>query len=356
MHNVFASKLFFHSILFVSLCCISQDVLYGQRNYKNPYFQKTDDGTLADGKNFPLWEKKTNYTRIYYVDNKNPLASDTNPGTESQPFLTISAAAGILKPGEKVIIRSGIYREVIKPARGGEGPDKMISYEAYPGEKVIVKGSVILNPDRFLSSTHWIFSKHEAYTEEKVNCSFEVFVYTFDGSEFNGYNPFAMLNLLHDREYLQYQKVNMDPHFKRRGMLFLNGKPLEQVLKPTELGEKEKGAFWIEHNGMRLHVRFPDNSKPADYLIEATTREQLFAPDRYGLGYIRISGITFSQCGNGFPVPQRGIVSSARGNHWIIEDCIIEWANSLGIDLGNEMWYTPFEPGLGYHIVRRNII
>lgn len=330
--------------------------LNAQYSVLGNHYIKNSDETLADGKPFHFWSEKTRYTRTYFVDKNNPVANDTNSGSASHPFRTISAAAKILKPGERVLIRSGIYREVIRPAQGGEGPDKMISYEAFPGEDVIIKGSVELNPEHFSVSTHWIFTKHEAYTEDSIKQPVTIWEYSFDETEFDGYNPFGMLNLMHDREYLQYQKVRMDPHFRRRGMLFLNGKPLEQVLKPVELAEKDQGAFWVEHNGMRIHVRFPFNSSPSDYTIEATVREQLFVPQKYGLGYIRISGIIFSQCGNGFPVPQRGIISSSRGNHWIIEDCTIEWANSLGIDLGNEMWYTPFEPGLGYHIVRRNII
>lgn len=331
-------------------------LLYGQYSNVINHYSKNSEETLADGKNFHFWSDKTNYTHTYYVDKNNPVASDSNSGSSSHPFKTISAVAKILRPGERVLIRGGIYREVIQPARGGEGPDKMISYEAFPGEEVMIKGSAELNPEHFSVSTHWIFTKHEAYTEDSVKQPVTIWEYSFNGAEFDGYNPFGMLNLLHDREYLQYQKVRMDPHFKRRGMLFLNGKALEQVLRPIDLAEKEHGAFWVEHNGMRIHVRFPLNSSPFDYTIEATVREQLFVPQKYGLGYIRISGITFSQCGNGFPVPQRGIISSSRGNHWMIEDCTIEWANSLGIDLGNEMWHTPFEPGLGYHIVRRNII
>jgi hypothetical protein len=65
------------------------------------------------------------------------------------------------------------------------------------------------------------------------------------------------------------------------------------------------------------------------------------------LGYIKIKGIHFKHAANGFPVPQRGAVSASRGHHWIIEDCIIEDVNSLGVDLGNEMWHTEFRRDTG---------
>ena len=50
----------------------------------------------------------------------------------------------MLQPGERVVIASGIYRECVWPARGGTSPAQMISYEAAPGAKVIVKGSEVL--------------------------------------------------------------------------------------------------------------------------------------------------------------------------------------------------------------------
>ena len=37
-------------------------------------------------------------------------------------------------------------------------------------------------------------------------------------------------------------------------------------------------------------------------------------------------------------MPQRGLVSTNRGNHFIFEDNTFEWANSVGLDIGNEDW------------------
>src|SRR5437899_5402296 len=41
-----------------------------------------------------------------YVD---PAGNDANPGTSSQPFRTLQAAAGVVKPGDVVIVRNGTY-------------------------------------------------------------------------------------------------------------------------------------------------------------------------------------------------------------------------------------------------------
>jgi len=51
------------------------------------------------------------------------------------------------------------------------------------------------------------------------------------------------------------------------------------------------------------------------------------------------------------------MVSARRGHHWIIENNTIKWANSCGIDVGNETWHRPTitDPERsGGHIIRRN--
>lgn len=343
---------------------------------------KTDDDLLADGRPFGFWEKRntglpTDLPRrdrtgsVYHVAQSNPAAADTNPGTESLPFRSISQAAGVLQPGDRVIIHGGVYRETVHPSRGGTGPEKMITYEAAPGDTVVISGSVLL--EGWERGEGWNYRRGSRYPQDggddrgggdrqgggaPQGGGDPVTVWQVDlpGQLMGGYNPFGMVNMLHDRAYLQYQKVKMDGHFRRRGMVFVDGKPLEQVEHPVDVAEKESGAFWVEHNGMRIHVRFPGKGRPDQHRVEAAIREQLFVPREYGTGYIRIRGIIFRHCANGFPVPQRGAVSSNRGNHWIIEGCTVEWVNALGIDLGNEMWNTPDQPGLGNHIVRGNVI
>jgi hypothetical protein len=104
-----------------------------------------------------------------------------------------------------------------------------------------------------------------------------------------------------------------------------------------------------------VHIRAP--GAIADSLIEITTREQAFAPRESGLGYIRIKGLTFQHAGNAFPPPQRGLVSTGGGHHWIIEGNTIEWANGVGLDLGSPHWSGPRSAQTGdSHVVRGNTI
>src|SRR4030067_639895 len=73
---------------------------------------------LPDGREFITWEQPLQFSRTYYVDNRNTRAADTNPGTKELPFLTINKAAQVLQPGECVVIMTGDYRGRRAPARG----------------------------------------------------------------------------------------------------------------------------------------------------------------------------------------------------------------------------------------------
>jgi len=104
----------------------------------------SSESRLPDGTEFPHWEQPLTFTKTYYVDNQSSQADDSGPGTKARPFRTINQAAQVLQPGERVVIASGVYRECVRPARGGTSPTQMISYEAAPGAEVIVKGSAVL--------------------------------------------------------------------------------------------------------------------------------------------------------------------------------------------------------------------
>jgi hypothetical protein len=319
----------------------------------NTYTQTKTSYLLPDGTKYVSWEVPVTYSKTYYVDNGNPNASDNNAGTQEQPFLTISKAAEVLQPGERVVINSGVYREQVRPRQGGSGADKLISYEAAPGAKVIVKGSVLASKDEWQNSTG-----HRARTGTSENQP-AIFQYDLEGIDFKGYNPFGMANLMHnDRTYFPWNdgQEQIKPHFLRRGMIFVDGRKLKQLEFYSELSSTED-AFWVEQDGLTVHLRLSGNANPAGHQVEFVIRERVFAPKLRYLGYIRIKGITFEHGANGLPIPQRGLVSTNRGNHWIIEDCIIRHANTVGLDVGGETWIadSPLVP-VGSTIVRRTNI
>ena len=88
--------------------------------------------------------------RTYCVAQQHPRSSDKNPGTESLPFKTISAAAKVADTYDRVVIDEGVYREQVSILRHGYGigqPRSLILFEAVPGKEVYVKGSDVFNPD-----------------------------------------------------------------------------------------------------------------------------------------------------------------------------------------------------------------
>ena len=91
------------------------------------------------------WPTINLHASTYHVETLAANASDSNPGTQEAPWKTISraAAAEELRPGDDVLIHSGVYREHVQLKVSGE-PGKPITLAAAPGARVVVKGSELL--------------------------------------------------------------------------------------------------------------------------------------------------------------------------------------------------------------------
>lgn len=305
---------------------------------------------LPNGEFFESWEREQVYDRELHVDTNHPAASDDNDGSIDRPFKTINAAAAIATPGTRVLIHGGVYRECVHPARGGDGPDRMISYEAYNNEEVIIKASVEVS--NLIKSEGWSLRRFGASIEGAKQPN--IWAVKLNPDDFRGYNPFCAVNIMHDRFFIEYDKTDMTPYLLRRGMVFCDGKPLRQVSLYYEMAD-QPGTYWVEANGQTVHFRLWNDDDPAEHYIELTCREQCFAPEVPFLSYIKVKGLICAHAATGAPVPQRGSISCYRGHHWIIEDCTIDWSNGVGIDIGNECWHHTFDTDLvlGYDIIRR---
>jgi hypothetical protein len=327
---------------------------------------------MPDGTEFPAWERPLQFSKTYYVDGNSANASDAGPGTKERPFRTIGKAAEVLQPGERVVVAEGIYREVIRPPRGGTGPDRMISYEAAEGAKVIVRGSAVIKEGwrqsgggRGAGGQAQAGRGGEAQPQAGRGRGGQAQAPTWDvdldGNLFGGYNPFGMVNIPQQRwQYMNRMSINVHnilvPYTRVRGMLFVDGKPLDQVRVTSELFGRDPswaigsrgqpysaelfgemggglGKYFVDESGLSLRVRMPNDESPDKHLVEATTKAQVFAPAR-GLGYIRVKGFTFEHVGNNFPFPQTGMVSTNSGHHWIIEGNTFQWANSICLSVG----------------------
>ena len=302
---------------------------------------------LPDGTQFQIWEDETDYRKVYYVDQQHPGAADDNPGTEEAPLLTIQRAAELVEPAEKVLIKSGIYRELVQPRRGGTGADGMISFEAAPGAEAAIRGSRVLN----------------AWSLSDVARSVSVWMADLPAAFFDGDHPFAVVNTTeedYERMPWAHAERGRVPHTLPRAMVFQNGRRLTQLGTCDEL-PRVAGAFWVDAEHHTLHLHPFDRRNPGSCTIEATTQQFLFKPPVTGLGYIRIEGLTFEHAGNGFIVFGNGAVTTWGGNHWIIEGNTVRHINAAAIEIGahnakgsDDTGLAELEKTTGGHLVRRN--
>ena len=226
-------------------------------------------------------------------------ASDNNPGTEAKPWRTIGKAAAVLQPGERVIIHAGIYREWVKPARGGAGVEAMIGYEAAPEADVILKGS-----------DEWTPQWTPTANQDRPAGSPATWQAILSPNLFaGGPNPFAQINL----PLPPWKEGSHSDAELRRGQLFLHGEPLLQNLTYAEL-LKTDHAFWVEPDGAAVHVRLKGDASPVGCTFEITTREQVFAPAERA-SFIRLQGLRVFHAANAVPIPlpQHGAVTRPPG-------------------------------------------
>ncbi len=72
---------------------------------------------------------------FYVATNGN----DNNPGTEAQPFRTISRGVSGLRPGYTLLVKAGLYQEDLNNTiPSGDSWERPVTVRAYPGQEVII--------------------------------------------------------------------------------------------------------------------------------------------------------------------------------------------------------------------------
>src|SRR4051812_50022398 len=66
--------------------------------------------------------------------------SDSSEGSQNQPLRTINRAAELAQPGDTVVVHEGVYREWVRPRRGGLSDQRRVTDEAPAGGDVAIKG------------------------------------------------------------------------------------------------------------------------------------------------------------------------------------------------------------------------
>lgn len=210
----------------------------------------------------------TVFCREYHVSVKG---NDTNDGSASNPFKTISKAVELAQPGDEVIVHAGTYRERINPPRGGESDNRRIIYRSAGDGKVELKGSE--------SVTGWIRFAGNAWRV------------TIPNSFFGKFNPYK--DLIYGDWFSDYLKRK--PH---TGEVYLNGKSLYEtnliadVLNPkpiTQSQDREGSTYtWYcesDEINTYIYANF-HNYDPNKELVEINVRQSCFYPDSTGMDYI----------------------------------------------------------------------
>jgi len=79
------------------------------------------------------------YPNVYYVDPRHPGASDEPAwGYPAVPLASLARACVIAQPGETIMLRGGVYREVLAPKHDG------VTIRAMRGEKVTISGADLI--------------------------------------------------------------------------------------------------------------------------------------------------------------------------------------------------------------------
>lgn len=79
------------------------------------------------------------YPNVYYVDPRHPAATDDPAwGYPAVPLATLSKACAVALPGETVVLRGGVYRDMLRPKNDG------VTFRAMKDEKVVISGADVV--------------------------------------------------------------------------------------------------------------------------------------------------------------------------------------------------------------------
>ena len=266
----------------------------------------------------------SSYAATYHVSHDAPDASDTNAGSESQPWKTVSraAAAEELRPGDSVVIHSGVYREHVEVKVSGQ-PGNPIVFAAAPGARVVVKGSELVRGPWTRLSDHP--DRVEPYPNAfgdvwKITLGEEFFTdVRFEGSYRDKSRRWVSQVFLNENRPLQ--RIGLDPIYKNTEYLQLAtvGRIRDDMIDQS---------FFFDPEDQTLYVRMA--GEPAWFSIEVGVRG--FALTAEKIHDVTIRGLEFRQ--NRQPGGQWSMVSIGECERLTIENCGFYQSDFCGLGLG----------------------
>ena len=251
---------------------------------------------------------------FYYVSQKNAGPGD---GSRENPFRTIGQAADVAMPGDTIVIGGGTYREWVNPKNGGLGNNQRIVYINAEGEHPVISGAEVIGG--------WAPFEGGVWRTE------------VDNTLFGEYNPYA------DEIFGDwYDGLGQTHH---TGEVFLNGTAMYEAASLAALSENvgtaERMFRWFAIVEEEKTVFYGDfgGKNPNDCCTEISVRPYCFFPQKEGINFITVSGLTMCRAATQWAPPtafQPGLIGPHWSKGWIIENCKIHDSKCSGISLGKK--------------------
>ena len=261
---------------------------------------------------------------------------DFEDGTKDHPFRTISRAALLAMPGDRVIVHEGEYREWVKPAQGGTSSVSRITYEAAEGERVVIKGSEQITCWEPVEGSVWkavlpnsFFGTYNPYKEVLGG---DWFIYPNDNSLHTG-DVYLNGKSFYEAKSLEEVK---NPVIRTEGVNPPWTRHLEPILHPEDTMYQ-----WYAETDQETTVIYANfqGVNPNEELTEINVRKCCFYPEKTGLNYITVRGFEMAQAACPWTPPtadQPGLLGTNWSKGWIIESNKIHDAKCSGISIGKE--------------------
>jgi len=189
----------------------------------------------------------------YYIDANNPNASDSNPGTESLPWKTITKANQALVAGDTVYIKAGTYTSYIAPTRSGTESSR-ITYRAYGSDIVTIQNAaygIRLNGRSYITVLGIDFYNLDRFMYLENGSNYNIIAYcNFDqmrslvewaGSRIIGNSSH---NWVHHSRFSKYGSVTgTPPNGSSRGVVF-------------DIGDEESPTDFSDYNLIENNVMY----------------------------------------------------------------------------------------------------
>jgi hypothetical protein len=254
-------------------------------------------------------------TAFLYVDAAK--GSDSNPGTQSLPLKTISAASAIANAsnyhsiGTRIIINPGIYRETVGIFGNQYNTPLPITFEA-SGAGVVITGSV--------PYTNWQTYSGNAsiYTNSWAN------KWGYCAPNSDSTSPFEQAIVL------------------RREMIFVNGVILTQVLS---LGQMQPGTFSVNESTGRVYVWPAAGTDMGTADVEvATLPEVLHVVNRTNLVFRGLSFVHANSCRD-----NNAVYIAGTSKNILFDTDTFLWNNAIGLHFFNPVTNFTVQNSIANH-------